>query len=133
MTTTTAQQVLTEKGIDRRRHKRYKTTGKVMTQLINPKGETIGKPFRGHLDDISAHGTSYLIKTSQQETARLLLGRRAGIHIYGAGQETPHFKTNGLIVAVHSLMHNDYSVHIKFDSVLSETDVTNFASQGKKS
>jgi CRP-like cAMP-binding protein len=112
------------KGLERRQQKRHNANGSVMTQLQNNAGQPLGKPFRGHLEDVSSGGLSFMIKSSRQETARLLLGRKGHFSIsLSSDPDQPVLEAEGLIVAVHWYMQNDYAVHIRFDAPLRETDV----------
>ncbi|MBW2171968.1 MAG: cyclic nucleotide-binding domain-containing protein [Deltaproteobacteria bacterium] len=117
----TVDHLLKEKGLNRRSHKRVGISGKGIFQVLDVAGDPVGKAFKGNLSDISTGGMSFFLKISKKETGSLLLGR--GLHIrftlpQGASQQ--EIDINGTVVAVRSHPFEDYSVHIKFDRMLSE-------------
>lgn len=119
-----ANEALRNKGFERRQQTRHNAGGSVMTQLQNSAGQPLGKPFRGHLEDISSGGLSFMIKSSRQETARLLLGRKGHFSIaLSSDSDQPVFEAEGIVVAVHWYMQNDYAVHVRFNFPLRETEV----------
>jgi hypothetical protein len=74
--------------------------------------------------DISAGGLSFLIKLAKQETARLLLGRRLKTTLDFSGESVqPVPGQNGIVVGVRQRPFNEYSIHLKFDGILSETEM----------
>lgn len=117
----TIDRILKEKGLNRRSHRRVSMSGSGVFQVLNIVGDPVGKAFRGNLSDISVGGMSFFLKISKKETIRLLLGRTLHIRFTlppGASQQK--IDTNGTVVAVRSHPFEDYSVHIKFDQMLSE-------------
>jgi CRP-like cAMP-binding protein len=113
--------LLKKKGLNRRSHKRVSISGKGIFQVLNIDGDPVGKAFRGNLSDISIGGLSFFLKISRKEAGRLLLGRALHIRFalpQGAAQK--EIDTSGRVVAVRSHPFEDYSVHIKFDRMLSE-------------
>src|SRR5690606_26320294 len=89
--------------------------------LLDDRGRSIGTGFMAELCDISEGGLSFLLRISQKENARLLLGRKMllqlpkGMNVVPAG-----ITLAGDILAVKntSAEENDYSLHMKFDTVL---------------
>jgi len=81
----------------------------------------VGRPFKGNISGISAGGLSFYIKTSKTKTARLLLGR--AIHLQFslpvAAADKP-LQKRGTVTGVKHHLHNDYSVHVKFDDLMDE-------------
>ena len=113
--------LLERKGLDRRSQKRVNISGKAVIQLLNVSGSPVGKAFRASLSDISVGGLSFYIKIPKKESARLLLGRNVNMKfILPTGGSQEKIDQNGTVVAVHSHAFDDYSVHIKFDAMLSE-------------
>jgi CRP-like cAMP-binding protein len=114
-------QLLEQKGLDRRSQTRVNISGKGVIQLLNVSGSPVGKAFKGNLSDISVGGLSFFVRISRRQTASLLLGRNLNIKFNlpeGASQHK--FDQNGTIVAVRSHPFEDYSIHVKFDKTLSE-------------
>lgn len=98
------------KNLDRRQNKRFQLEGVLNAQLQNLQGQDIGASFRGVLDDVSAGGVCFYIKSSQQSTARMLLGRPVRL-TFSLG--TAAFDLRGLIVSSKYHLRNDYTVHVK--------------------
>jgi HEAT repeat protein/CRP-like cAMP-binding protein len=117
-------ELLKRKNLDRRSHRRFPLSGRVTAQIRDESGKTVGSPFRGGLLDISAGGLSFLIKLAKQETARLLLGRRLKTTLDFSGESVqPVPGQNGIVVGVRQRPFNEYSIHLKFDGILSETEM----------
>jgi CRP-like cAMP-binding protein len=105
---------------DRRQHKRYRIVGKATTTLLDERGRSIGTGFVAELFDISAGGLSCLLRISQKENARLLLGRKMLVQLPEGIKTTEGITLVGNILAVKSIyaVEKDYSLHMKFDTVL---------------
>lgn len=113
--------LLERKSLDRRSQKRVNISGKAVIQLLNVSGNPVGRAFRARLSDISVGGLSFYIKIPKKEAARSLLGRNLNMKfILPTGGSEEKIDQNGTVVAVHSHAFDDYSVHIKFDAMLSE-------------
>jgi CRP-like cAMP-binding protein len=108
-------QLLKEKGVDRRVQLRVGIQGKVRIQLLNASHTPVGKAFRGDLADLSAGGISFFIRTSKEETARLLLGRNVNLafRLPETGDTRP-LEQHGTVIGVHYQLQNEYSIHVKF-------------------
>lgn len=111
--------VIRKKGMDRRKQQRFNVKGKILVQLQNQKGQSLGKPFKGEFSDISEGGLSFFIITAKRETARMLLGRRLGVTFLIPTPAAP-LKTfqNGTVICVNYHLKNDYSIHVSFDDDL---------------
>ena len=114
--------LLKSKNLDRRTQERLKLEGIVVFQLVKKSGELLGKPFKASLSDVSVGGMSFFIKTPKKETVRLLLGRKVNLKFTipkaeSGGQED----INGTVVGLCDHFFNDYSIHIKFENVMSDS------------
>ncbi len=111
--------MIKKQGMDRRKQRRFNVKGKILAQLLNQKGQSLGKPFKGAFSDISEGGLSFYIITSKRETARMLLGRRLGMQFLIPTQAAP-LKTfqHGTVICVNYHLKNDYSIHVSFDDEL---------------
>jgi hypothetical protein len=117
----TVDNLLKKKGLNRRSHKRVSISGQGVFQVLDIAGDPVGKAFNGRLSDISVGGLSFFLKISKKETGRLLLGRALQIRFaLPQGASKQEIDINGRVVAVRSHPFEDYSVHIKFDEMLSE-------------
>ncbi len=103
------------KKFERRQDRRYPLEVEVYAQLQNLKGHDIGASFRGVLDDVSAGGLCFYIKSSSSSTARMLLGRPVSL-TFSLGKVGVALR--GVIVSSKHHLRNDYTVHVK----LSNTD-----------
>jgi len=115
---------LEQGGLDRRRHSRFKLSLKIIVQTIDKSGQSTGRGLKGEMADISQSGLSFLIRINKKESCRMLLGRHLKIIIplYNIEKKVSII---GTVVAVQpfNLMENDYSIHLKFDKLLSENTV----------
>jgi len=116
-----ASDILKKMGVDRRSYRRTPLSGPASIQILSSRGGPVGKPFRGDLSDISAGGLSFYIKTGRAETARLLLGRKLYLQFSPGGKSNgPLIRKKGTVIGVKYQQQNDYSVHVKFDTLLAD-------------
>ncbi len=110
---------------DRRLYKRYRISGRNVITLLDDQGRSTGTSFNVELFDISEGGFSCLVKISQKENGRLLLGKNMQITLPGVGESGDGVILAGNILAVKKTyaVEHDYSLHIKFDRLLDQTQV----------
>ncbi|QTA79492.1 Cyclic nucleotide-binding and PilZ domains-containing protein [Desulfonema limicola] len=112
--------LLQEKGLNRREHRRIKISGTILFQVLNREGKPIGKAFKGDLSDISIGGLSFFIKTSNRKNALMLLGRKLNVKFsLPMGKTNLETKQKGTITGVINHLFRDYSIHMRFDNLLS--------------
>lgn len=105
---------------DRRVHKRYRVSGNVTTTLLDNRDRSLGTNSMAELFDISEGGLSFLLRISQKENSRLLLGRKMQLTLrLGEGGGESIILT-GEILAVKKIyaVDKEYSLHMKFDNVI---------------
>lgn len=114
-------------GEDRRQHSRYPVNIITMHTLLDETGKNSMRNFKGEISDISCGGLTFLIRISRQENARLLLARNIKTTLSGSNGE--QIECTGQIVAVRfqHFVESDYSVHVKFKELLSDTVVKSIA------
>lgn len=113
-----------KKNFNRREHKRISVSGPIMFQVMNASGGFIGKPFKGELSDISIGGLSFFIKTASQKNAIMLLGRKIDVKFrFVIGSSHIDIDRTGVIIGVINHLFSDYSVHFRFDNLLSDVVV----------
>ena len=113
--------LLKEKGINRREHRRIKISGTILFQVLNASGKPIGKAFKGDISDISIGGLSFFIKTSNRKNALMLLGRKLNVKFsLPMGNTSLETVQKGTITGVINHLFRDYSIHMKFDNLLSK-------------
>ncbi|MEE4358784.1 MAG: cyclic nucleotide-binding domain-containing protein [Desulfococcaceae bacterium] len=114
-------ELLREKGINRRSHKRLRISGPILFQVMNAAGNPIGKAFKGELSDISVGGLSFFITTANRKNALMLLGRKMKVKFrIPVGSSKIETKQSGTITGVINHLFTDYSIHMKFDNPLSK-------------
>ncbi len=114
-------ELLREKGINRRSHKRLRLSGPILFQVMNAAGKPVGKAFKGDLSDISVGGLSFFITTSNRKNALMLLGRKMNVRFrLPMGQSKVETRQSGTITGVINHMFTDYSIHMKFDNLLNK-------------
>jgi hypothetical protein len=109
-------EILAKKRLERRREQRFTLSRKIQVQPITTLDTTSSHGFRAETVDISAGGLAFIIRISNKENARLLLGRRMQTALpVGGAAKYLYFK--GVVVSIQpfQLLENDYSVHCKFD------------------
>lgn len=110
-------------GSDRREYARYSISVIINSQLLDPYGEKGQRSVKGEMIDISRGGLSFSIRISNRENAKILLGRQIISEInLGPGNILRSF---GIIVGVKfpQIADQDFSVHVKFFSVMDQADV----------
>lgn len=131
LTLTKTEDLLKKKGVDRRTQKRVPIQGKTRIQMISAAGRPAGKPFRGELADLSVGGVAFLIRSSKEETVRLLLGRR--IHIafkIRVKSEVTDIDRDASIIGIHYLQQNEYSLHARFEAEIDASLIEELAGPG---
>ncbi len=109
---------LENKKMERRSDKRMELTGRLSFQLLDKSDKPMGKAYKGEFSDISAGGLSFLVKSSKEETLRLLLGRRilVSFEVPLKTGECRSINEKMTIIAIQSMAFDDYSIHIKFEN-----------------
>jgi CRP-like cAMP-binding protein len=112
------------KDLDRRALKRISLTGKVVVQLLSSSRNPVGRPFKGDISDLSVGGMCLLVRITKRETASLLLGQKLKIsYTHPKADPTQEIEKQGTIVAVRFHPFEDCSFHVKFDSLLPQTQI----------
>ena len=112
--------ILREKGLDRRGHKRVVTSNDASIQFLKPSGTPVGRVLKGALADVSRGGVSVLLRINNEKTARILLGQRLQVMFTHRGGHFRHDVDKlGIVVAVYPQAFEDYSVSVRFDEPLS--------------
>jgi len=125
--------LLASKGFSRREHKRVKITVKASFQILDNSDNPIGKAFGGELTDISVGGIAFDVKSSQKKTIQMLLGRRVHVRFNLPESISQHSVIQkGRIIGANYLLFNDYSVSVKFDTLLSQDLINEIEKRGFK-
>lgn len=116
--------ILRKKELERRSCKRFKAEGRVKAQIIDKEDKAVGGVFKGHVEDISLGGASFMIKCSQKSTARTLLGRRGIFEFtFDWDGKRVEVSVSAAIISVVFQLFNDYSVHLRFAKALNDADL----------
>jgi len=108
--------ILLKKGMNRRRNKRKKLSGKVAVQLLKSSGTPTGKQFLGSLHDISISGLSFTFRFSNNEVTHKLLGAKVKTQlVVPDGNASKKIEQIGKIVGIGYYVLSDHSIHIRFD------------------
>jgi hypothetical protein len=114
--------LIKKEGMDRRIHERIRTSGPLIFQILSPGGKAIGKAYKGDISDISAGGLSFKIKISKKN-ALLLLARNLNLKFALPGSfSRTEAKRNGTIIGITDNLSDGYTIHVKFDELLSELE-----------
>jgi len=113
-------EILRSMDLDRRKQTRVTLSGSLAVSMTNKEGKPTSRPFRARLEDISTGGLAFVIETRQEETARLLLGRRVAMQCDVPQKNgRTELKKIGTILAVQPLPFNEYSLHVSFEKPVS--------------
>jgi len=113
------QNILKDKAIERRQHKRHKLAGKITAQIVNKDGNPDGPAFFGWLDDISVGGASFFIQCSNKDVGRALLGRVATLSVQF--EKGPQIKFYGPILGARFDLLSAYTIHLRFHNPFDES------------
>lgn len=125
-------ELLKMSGEERRQSPRFQVQDKVSITLLDRFGIVERGVFRAELVGISAGGLTCLTRIEKKAKARRLLGRMIISAINtGSGKQR---KCNGVIIGVKEDKERKkhYSIHVKFDSPLSQTDVVAIVNYNKE-
>lgn len=129
------QDILRQKGMDRRVQKRVRIPGVVGIHLLTAGGMRTGKNFKGYLMDLSIGGLAFMIRSPSRRNVSLLLGRKLGLSftiparegkalelgaLFRNGNKRLSVRHRGTVIGVSHRSQDEYSVHIKFELLLSE-------------
>jgi CRP-like cAMP-binding protein len=106
--------------LDRRSTRRYPISGVAGAVVLQKDGSPGTNRFKGGLSDISQSGLCFDIKCSRQEIARALLAAEVGLSLEFDSHSSAPLQLTGQITKVSFHLHNDYSVHVKFNQPIDE-------------
>jgi len=112
--------MLEQKGLDRRVHKRFEVSGRGVMQVLDGSGNAVGRTYKVKLLDVSAGGLAFFQRITKRETAQLLLGRRMNMKISHPVSTQELLNQTTTVVALRRQPFEDYSIHIEFDDVLDD-------------
>jgi len=120
--------LLKRNAMDRRTQRRVVFPGRVLIKVVDFSGKPVGNTMQGKIGDVSIGGASFFIKAADREHAQMLLGNKLHLR-FNLPPNMVEFERIGLALgvrhhadAVNSL--EQYSVHIKFDKILSDKDIS---------
>lgn len=118
-----------KKGIERRKHQRFRLEGEARLQLLNSAGIAIGKPLKSHFSNISKGGVSVEVLLPNQKAAVTLLGRSVRMAFsMGEDKRPVRHEMIGTINSVSDLWQNEFAVHVRFDILLPASLMSEFSS-----
>lgn len=107
-------------NLDRRSTSRYQISGTAAAVVLSKAGTETDNRFKGGLSDISTAGVCFEIKCSRQETARALLAKTVDLRLEFDQDQEAGLDKKGQITRVSFHLHNDYSVHVRFQEAIDE-------------
>ena len=119
-----ASKVQQQKNIEKRLFPRKKADCKLTAYVLGEDGGRSGESFRGSILDLSRNGTCFEIHCPRAETAQALLGRVIDLEL----EPEPHASDGrmilqGIVVKVGILLHNDFTIHVRLHSELSNSEM----------
>jgi len=120
--------LITQQKINRREHKRYKVSGKVVISLQNVSGQASNVVFKAGMSDLSVGGLSAQFTISKEATARALLGKRIHLRYQPDNSRASlSLDCEGVVIAVIDHFFNNYSICIRFRKKISHALVEDLA------
>jgi len=112
-------QLLEDKELKRRRHKRFRVDHRVVFQLVGKEGAVDERTYKAELDSISEGGLAFLMRIVKRENRWQLFGRRVQVSLK---HEEKKYRFRGTVVAVtvNDLQNHDYAIHLAFDETVPE-------------
>lgn len=119
--TNDVQNLLLQKGLNRRAFERYQLARKIKFQIINNLGNSMGQCFKGRLSDISRGGLAMKFHLAQKKHIRVLFGRKLHISIPVVGKP-PELNVYGTVLSVNPVEEkgNEYKLHFVFDAPMEQ-------------
>ncbi len=107
----------------RRHFERKKGVGRVTIDLLDQDGKEMGLAVKGELLDLSKGGVALSLRFSKKKNAAALLGKRIRVSIRPDVTAAPFLRI-GKVMAVrcHDFIGNDYSLHVEFETELSNAE-----------
>jgi CRP-like cAMP-binding protein len=117
--------ILDAKGLDRRSHKRLKTSTKVSSQVISSEtNHPLSRAFSGVLTDISRGGLCFYIHTRNRKTVQALMGRRVALNVeIPETKDRATIKLVGVVQGAQTHPFDKYSIHLEFLSPLTDAQM----------
>jgi CRP-like cAMP-binding protein len=117
--------ILETKGLDRRAHKRLKTSTKVSSQVISPEtNRPLSRAFSGVLTDISKGGLCFYIHTKNRKTVQALMGHRLLLNVQTpTTEDRDRVKLVGVVQGAQTHPFDKYSIHLEFLSPLKDAQM----------
>lgn len=113
-------QMALEKGMERRFHPRHIVAGAATIRMLSRSGRPSTHAFSAHLVDISAGGASFLMCSSNEASARMLLGRdlHIVINLDNNSGEPSTVERNATVHAVGHPQETQYVLHVAFHQLM---------------
>lgn len=118
---------------NRRQFERKKISGRLSFAVLDRAGNETGIVAKGDLLDISKGGVAFSIHSSRKKNAVSLFGRKLRVSI-NTGIATGLLVRTGAVQAVRNqdLIGNEYSLHLKFDTNLTGSEMHHAVNAGSK-
>lgn len=111
--------LIKSQGVNRRMAERIPLAGAIDFQLLDHQGQTMTQVFRAELLDMSVSGAAFGVRTPNQDTLTVLLGRQISMRIpINTAQETKQVRMQGVIMGISLLGFSEYAVHLRFEKAI---------------
>jgi CRP-like cAMP-binding protein len=100
---------------------RHSVNGLVKGILLDEKGQATEVVYNGELEEISRSGCSFTIRCNKSSIVKKLLARSLSLNfICRKNDQDITFTCQGKVVKVSFILHNDYQLHVSFQTYLPE-------------
>ena len=100
---------------------RHSVNGLVKGILLDEKGQATEVVYNGELEEISRSGCSFTIRCNKSSIVKTLLARSLSLNfICRKNDKDITFTCQGKVVKVSFILHNDYQLHVSFQTYLPE-------------
>jgi CRP-like cAMP-binding protein len=120
-------EIIRAKKLEKRTYSRFPAEGRVTAVVLTKEGEKSEAVFAGGLSDISVAGACFTFRCTKKATARALLARHLLLSISNERGDAPTvISAIGKVMRVSFHLYEDYSVHVRFNELLTEEQCRKF-------
>jgi hypothetical protein len=114
-------EIIRAKKLEKRTCSRFPAEGRVTAVVLTREGGKSEVVFNGGLSDISLAGACFTFRCAKKATARALLARHLLLSIVNERGDAPTvISAIGKVMRVSFHLYEDYSVHVRFNELLTE-------------
>jgi CRP-like cAMP-binding protein len=115
------EEIIARKELEMHHNPRHSVGGLVKSVLLDEKDQATDVTFNGELEEISRSGCSFTIHCNSSSIVKNLLARSFSLNFICSKRDKDiKFSCMGKVVKVSAILHNDYQLHVSFQTYLPE-------------